>query len=107
MKLQDASLQVYKKTLSHILFHVFLIFSECITITSSEEALKLGIRKISPQKIARYENTHYDSFPCENYPPEICSRENPPLSKFPAWENYPQWNPYPTYKSYKWKKKQN
>ena len=43
MKLRDANLQVYdKKTLSHILFHVVaFIFSEYITITSSEEALTL------------------------------------------------------------------
>ena len=94
MQLQDASLQVYKKTLSHILFHMFLIFSECITITSSEEALKLGIRKISPQKIARYENTHMKASPVKIIPqkfaPEkITTYENCPLGKLSPMKSPP------------------
>ena len=38
VKLQDANLQVYEKTFSHKLLHVFCLR---ITITSCEEALKL------------------------------------------------------------------
>ena len=42
MKLRDASLQVYEKTLLKSSFRYFaIIFSECITITSSEEGLKV------------------------------------------------------------------
>ena len=43
MKLRDASLQVYEKELLHISSFMYFafIFSECITITSSEEALKV------------------------------------------------------------------
>ena len=64
-------------------------------------------RENCPQKIPPYENTPVESSSCENYPPEICVRENSSLLKFLLWENYPPWNPLPTYKSYKWKKKQN
>ena len=43
MKLRDASLQVYEKELLHISSFMYFafIFSECITITSSKEALKV------------------------------------------------------------------
>ena len=43
MKLRDASLQVYEKELLHISSFMYFafIFSECITITSSEKALKV------------------------------------------------------------------
>ena len=42
VKLRDTSLKVYEKILPFIIFYVFtLILSEGITITSSEEALKL------------------------------------------------------------------
>ena len=45
MKLGDANLQVYKKSLSHTspFMYFAFIFSECITITSSEEALKVWL----------------------------------------------------------------
>ena len=43
MKLHDANKQVYKKTFSHILLHMYfaLIFWERITITSSKRVLKV------------------------------------------------------------------
>ena len=42
MNLRDVSPQVYEKKLIHTFSFMYfaLIFSECITITSSEEALK-------------------------------------------------------------------
>ena len=95
MQLQDASLQVYKKTLSHILFHMFLIFSECITITSSEEALKLGIRKISPQKIARYENTHMKASPVKIIPQKFAPEKIPPYENSPPEKITPNDIPTP------------
>ena len=42
MKLRDANLQVYEKnSLTYLLSCAAFIFSECITITFSEEALKV------------------------------------------------------------------
>ena len=47
MNLRDANLQAYEKKLFHTSSFVYfaVIFSECITITSSEEILKVWLWK--------------------------------------------------------------
>ena len=52
MKLQDASLQVYEEnSFTHPLIYFTFIFSECITITSSEESLKVWERNFFQRKV--------------------------------------------------------
>ena len=53
MKLRDASLQVYEKELLHISSFMYFafIFSECITITSSKEALKVCEHNFFQRKV--------------------------------------------------------
>ena len=52
MKLQDSSLQVYEKTVSHILFPAFCLhFLRFITITSSKEALKVCEHNFFQRKV--------------------------------------------------------
>ena len=62
-----------KKTPSHILLHVFFfVFSECITITSSEEALKVSGHNFLQEIQARIQRskevsqtTRFKSFPLQ------------------------------------------
>ena len=69
--------------------------------------VKMGIRKIAPQKIAPYENTPlWICLLWKLSHVKISSQKFAP-EKISPWENYPEWNPLPTSKSYKWKKKQN